>query len=207
MSLTEHVDPAIALIEQRLQAAEAAYLGSHAYFNQLTPADACLGSFLAHELDPAASRSVGGASQSLAALLGADDEFTTPLRRAVATVVTAGYLTMLTTEDPPGSDWVRDRDPESLWRFWASHLKPSSIPALGIPDRLADLVGRDGGRYLEAEIARLGLRPGLLRRRVVSQRCSELARSGLVLRVGQTAHCSDAEFARTRLERAELPVA
>ncbi len=197
MSLTEHVDPAIELIEHGFRNGPGpdalAYLRSHAYFNQLAPADACLDSFLTYELDRAHD------DASLGAIVGAHDEVAVPLHRTVATVITAGYLTMLSTEDPPGSDWVPHRDAESLWRFWVSHLRPTAIPALGIPADLADSVGRDCGGHLEGEIARLGLRPGFFRRRTLSQRCSELGRFGLVLRVGQTTFCSDAEFGRAEV--------
>jgi hypothetical protein len=203
MSLTVHVDPAIELIEHRFRngpgPAGLAYLRSHAFFNQLAPADACLDSFLTYELDPRARRRVGGnGDASLAAILGPDDEFAVPLRRAVATVIASGYLTMLSMEDPPGSDWVPQRDPESLWRFWVSHLRPTATVALGIPVELAASVGRDGGGHLEAEISRLGLKPGFLRRRAVAHRCSEIAKFGLLLRVGQTPACSDAEFERSK---------
>lgn len=203
MSLTAHVDPAIELIEHRFRngpgATGLAYLRSHAYFNQLSPADACLDSFLTYELDPPAVRSLGGDDASLGAIVGPDDEFAVPLRRAVAAVITSGYLTMLSIEDPPGSDWVSNRDAESLWRFWVSHLRPTATVALGIRAELAESVGRDGGAHLEAEIARLGLKPGLLRRRALSRRCSELAKFGLVLRVGHTTACSDAEFERPQV--------
>ena len=64
MSLTAHVDPAIELIEHRFRngpgANGLAYLRSHAYFNQLSPADACLDSFLTYELDPSTVRPLGG---------------------------------------------------------------------------------------------------------------------------------------------------
>jgi hypothetical protein len=210
MSLTAHVDPAIELIERRFRngpgANDLAYLRSHAYFNQLSPGDACLDSFLTYELDSSADRPLGGnGDASLGAIVGPDDEFAVPMRRAVATVIASGYLTMLSTEDPPGSDWVPDRDAESLWRFWVSHLGPTATLALGIPAELAKSVGRDGGAHLEAEIARLGLKPGLFRRRVLSHRCSELARFGLLLRVGQTTACSDAEFERSQVADPAVP--
>ncbi len=165
MSLTAHVDPAIELIEHRFRsgpgATGLAYLRSHAYFNQLSPADACLDSFLGYELDPSAVRPLGGNGDgSLGVIVGRDEAFAVPLRRAVAAVITSGYLTMLSIEDPPGSDWVPNRDAEALWRFWVSHLRPTGILALGIPAELAESVGRDGGAHLEAEIARLGLKPG-----------------------------------------------
>jgi hypothetical protein len=202
MSLTAHVDPAIELIEHRFRNGPGpdglAYLRSHAFFNQLAPVDACLDSFLTYELDPSAARPVGG-DASLGAIVGPQDEFALPLRRAVATVIASGYLTMLSTEDPPGSDWVPNRDAESLWRFWAGHLRPTATLALGIPAELADSVGRDGAGHLEAEIARLGLRPGLFRRRALSNRCSEIGKFGLVLRTGQTTACDDAEFERSQV--------
>ena len=210
MSLTAHVDPAIDLIARRFRNAPGpsglAYLQSHAYFNQLSAADACLECFLSYELDPSAGRPVGtNGDGSLGEMIAPDDEFAVPLRRAAATVVAAGYLTMLSVEDPPGFDWVKSRDPESLWRFWVSHLRPNAAAALGIPAGFADSVGRDGGAHLEEEINRLGLMPGLLRRQAVSQRCQELARFGLVLRAGQTIACSDAQFERFKAaEQGEL---
>jgi hypothetical protein len=192
MSLTEHVDPAIELIEHRLRNGREprglTYLRSHAYFNQLAPADACLDSFLDYELDPKAAGPLGGRGQApLGRMVDATGEFAAPLRRAVATVISSGYLAMLSTEDPPGSAWVPDRDAASLWRFWVGHLRPSAIPALDIPADLAASVGRAGGAHLAAELARLGLRPGVFRRRALTQRCSELGRFGLLLRAGQTA--------------------
>ena len=203
MSLTAHVDPAIELIEHRFRdgpgANHLAYLRSHAYFNQLSPADACLDSFLTYELDSSTARPLGGGGDaSLGAILGSADEFALPIRRALATVMAAGYLATLSIEDPPGSDWVPSRDAESLWRFWVSHLRPSATLALDIPAELAESVGRDGGAYLMGEIARLGLKPGLFRRRALTNRCSQLARFGVVLRAGQTTACSDAEFERSQ---------
>src|SRR5688572_6779891 len=143
MSLTAHVDPAIDLIARRFRNAPGsrglAYLHSHAFFNQLAPADACLDSFLTYELDPSAGRpDEADGDDSLGTILGPHDEFTVPLRRAVAIVVASGYLTMLSIEDPPGFDWVKSRDSESLWRFWVSHLRPSATVALGIPAGFAD---------------------------------------------------------------------
>jgi len=201
VSLTEHVDPAIELIEHGFRdfpggPAALAYLRSHAYFNQLPPADACLGSLLDYELDPESSRPVGGSGKSLAAIVGPHNEVAEPLRRAVATTITASYLAMLSTEDPPGSDWVPGRDAESLWRFWVDHLGPAATLVFGIPDRFGTSVTRDGSGYLEAEVKRLGLGPGFLQRKTLSQRCAELSRFGLVLRAGQTTACSDAEFGR-----------
>jgi hypothetical protein len=210
MSLTAHVDPAIELIEQRFrsrpEANDLAYLRSHAYFNQLSPADACLDSFLSYELDPSADPLLGGnGDAALGAIVGPADECAVPLRRAVAAAIASGYLTMLSIEDPPGSDWVPSRDAKSLWRFWVSHLRPTAALALGIPAELAESVGRDGGAHVEAEIARLGLKPGLFRRRALTHRCSELAKFGLVLRVGQTTAYSDAEFERFQVaEEGEL---
>ncbi|MFL5870945.1 MAG: hypothetical protein ACJ75R_07670 [Solirubrobacterales bacterium] len=203
MSLTAHVDPAIELLEHRfrsrLGASDLAYLRSHAYFNQLSPADACLDSLLTYELDPSAGAPLGvNGGASLGAIVGVAGEFAVPVRRALAAVIASGYLTMLSSEDPPGSDWVPNRDAEALWRFWVRHLSPTSALALGIPPELAESVGRDGGAYLEAEIARLGLKPGLFRRRALSHRCAELAKFGLLLRVGQTTACSDAEFERSQ---------
>jgi hypothetical protein len=199
--VTEHVDPAINLIEERFRAYEGgpvglAYLRSHAFFNQLAPADECLSSFLGYELDPGSRRAVGGEGRPLGGLVGPHDEVAEPLREAVATTITASYLTMLSTEDPPGSDWVPGRDAESLWSFWVDHLSPAAILAFRIPDRFVASVARDGGKYLEDEVARLGLRPGFLQRRAVAQRCAEIGRFGLLLRVGQTSACSDSEFAR-----------
>jgi hypothetical protein len=50
VSLTINVDPAVALIEHRFDGDRGpeslAYLRSHAYFNQLPAADACLERFL-----------------------------------------------------------------------------------------------------------------------------------------------------------------
>jgi hypothetical protein len=196
MSLTEHVDPAIELIEPRFRdqpGPELTYLRSHAFFNQLAPADACLSSFLAYELDPGAAGPVGGGRAWLGAILGRQEELAEPLRRAVAVAVTSSYLAMMTTEDPPGSDWTAERDAESLWRFWIGHLRPAGILAFGIPARFVRSAEQEGGRYLESEIKRLGLQPGLLRRRALSARCNELSRFGLLLRLGQTNRRSEAE--------------
>jgi hypothetical protein len=186
-TLIDNVDPAIEVIAHRYGPDGLAYLQSHAYFNQLGPADACLDSFAEYELDPA-----GG----LGRLLGPHDEVGEPLRRAVATTVTASYLAMLMTEDPPGSGWVPGRDAESLWTFWMGHLAPAAMPAFSIPEQFADAVRSEGGAHLESEIKRLGLWPGFFARKPLVQRCAEISRFGLVLRVGQTEACSDAEFGR-----------
>jgi hypothetical protein len=190
-SLIESVDPAIELIGHRYRNGSGpdglAYLQSHAYFNQLAPADECLRSFVAHELDP------GG---GLGGILGVHDAVSVPLQRAVATTVTSSYLAMLMTEDPPGSGWVPGRDGEALWAFWMSHLAPAAMPAFAIPERFADSVCREGGAHLEAELKRLGLWPGFFQRKAVAHRCTELARFGLILRIAQTDACSDAEFER-----------
>jgi hypothetical protein len=204
MSLTAQVDRAIELIEHRYRnapgASDLAYLRSHAYFNQLSPADACLDALITYELDPSSVQPFGGnGDASLGTIVGRDDEFAVPLRRAVAVVIASGYLMMLSIEDPPGSAWVPNRDAEALWRFWVSHLRPTATLALGVPTELAESVGRDGGAHLVAEINRLGLKPGLFRRRVLAHRCSQLARFGLLLRVGQTTACSDAEFERSQV--------
>ena len=202
VSLTEHVDAAIGLIEDRIGAFQGgppgiAYLRSHAFFNQLSPADECLARFLDYELDPDARRALGGEGKGLGALVGPYEEVAVPLRHAGATTVTASYLTMMSTEDPPGSDWVPGRDAESLWSFWVEHLGPAAILALRIGEGFVTSVSRDGGGYLEDEVARLGLRPGFLQRRAVAQRCSEISRFGVLLRAGQTSACSESEFART----------
>ena len=143
MSLTAHVDPAIELIARRFRNAPGpsglAYLQSHAYFNQLAPADACLDSLLSYELDPSAGRpagSDGDGDGSLGEIIEPGDEFAFPLRRAVATVVASGYLTMLSVEDPPGFDWVKSRDPSPCGdsgsatcappRRWRSESPPGS---------------------------------------------------------------------------------
>src|SRR5689334_761942 len=143
MALIENVDPAIELIEGRFEgergATELAYLRSHAYFNQLAPADACVGALVDDELQGL-----------LGAIIDVPDDRTVALRTAVATTITASYLTMMSTEDPPGSDWTPDRDADSLWRFWNDHLGPGAILAFGLPARFADSVARDGGRRLEA---------------------------------------------------------
>ena len=192
VSVTETVDPAIELIEHRFRGErgpdELAYLRSHAFFNQLAPADACVRSFVEHELDPDVSWSAGGeAGTSLGMLLGPPGDVADPLRRAVATTLTSSYLTAMSAEDPPGSEWVPGRDAEALWEFWVGHLRPSAVLALDIPDDFLSSVRRDGGRLLEAEIRRLGLAPGFFRRRTVSQRCADISGFGVLLRVGQTA--------------------
>jgi hypothetical protein len=206
VTLTDSVDPAIGLIEHRFGNGNGpeglAYLRSHAYFNQLVPADECLRSFVTYELDPAGAGPVGGAGRALGKLVGPHDEVSVPLRQAVAATVTASYLALLMTEDPPGSSWVPGRDAESLWTFWMSHLSPAAMPAFAIPERFADSVRREGGAHLESEIKRLGLWPGFFQRKPLVQRCSEISRFGLLLRAGQTTVCSDAEFARSQPVRA-----
>ena len=206
MSVTENVDPAIELIEGRYQNGREpdglAYLRSHAFFNQLAPADACLDCFLAYELDPAADEPVGGdGKSSLGAIVGPQEEFVEPLHRAVAITVTSSYLTMMSIEDPPGSSWVPRRDAESLWSFWVDHLRSAAPIAFALPGEFVRTVGRDGRSYLEAEIARMGLTPGFRRRRALSHRCSEISKFGLLLRLGQTTACSDAEFQRSQTSR------
>jgi hypothetical protein len=203
MSLTDNVDAATELIERRFQSQHGperlAYLRSHAYFNQLPPADACLSCFLTYELDPTAVEPVGGDGKaSLGTLVGPQEDLAEPLRRVVATTVTSSYLTMLSIEDPPGSNWVSDRNAESLWRFWVDHLRSVATVAFGIPAEFAGSVGREGGAQLESEIERLGLKPGFFRRRAISQRCSEISKFGLLLRLGQTTGCSDTEFERSQ---------
>ena len=206
MSLTDSVDPAIELIEHRFGNGNGpeglAYLQSHAYFNQLAPADDCLRSFVTYELDPAGAGPVGGAGRALGELIGPHDEVMVPLHRAVAATVTASYLAMLMTEDPPGSSWVPGRDAESLWTFWMGHLAPAAMPAFAIGERFADTACREGGAHLESEIKRLGLWPGFFQRKSLSQRCSEISRFGLLLRAGQTTVCSNAEFERSQPVRA-----
>lgn len=199
MSLTAHVDPAIDLIEDRLNGERGpesvAYLRSHAYFNQLPAADACLERFLDYELHPRGRAVVGGEGGApLGALVRPSDDLAEPLRRAIATTICASYLTMMSLEDPVGGDWVRGREAERLWDFWVSHLRDTATVAFGLPDRFVASAGREGGGHLEAEIKRLGLMPGLLKRRGVVERCFQLSRSGLMLRLGQTTTCSDAEF-------------
>jgi hypothetical protein len=203
MSVTENVDPAIELIEGRYQHGRGpdglAYLRSHAFFNQLPPADACLNRFLTYELDPAADEPVGGDGRaSVGAIVGPQDELAEPLRRAAAVTVTSSYLAMMLIEDPPGSSWVPNRDAEPLWTFWIDHLGSTATVAFAIPDDLVRSVEREGGAYLEAEIARFGLKPGFRRRRALSHRCFEISRFGLLLRLGQTTGCSDPEFERSQ---------
>ncbi len=198
MSLTAFVDPAIDLIEDRLEGdrgpESAAYLRSHAYFNQLPAADACLERFLDYELDPGTGGAAGGDGRPLGELIPLPDDLYEPLRRAVGTTICASYLAMMSLEDPVGGDWVPERGAEQLWAFWISHLRETATVAFGLPARFVASVSREGGSGLEAEIKRLGLMPGFLRRRGVSRRCAELSRSGLMLRLGQTTACSEAEF-------------
>jgi hypothetical protein len=203
MSVTESVDPAIELIEHRFQGRSGpdglAYLRSHAFFNQLAPADACLSCFLGYELDSASVEPVGDDGEgSLGALVRPQDELVEPLRRAVANTITASYLTMMSIEDPPGSDWLADRDAQSLWRFCVAHLRSTATVALGIPAEFVGSVGKEGGGELKSEIERLGLKPGFRRRRALSERCFEISKFGLLLRLGQTTGCSDAEFERSQ---------
>ena len=199
MALTTHIDPAIELIEHRLHddrgPESLAYLRSHAYFNQLPAADACLDCLLEFELYPGGVGAVAGVGRAaMGDLIEPPDDLAEPLRRAVATTITSSYLAMMSLEEPVGGDWVPDRDPERLWSFWISHLRETATVAFGLPRRFVTSVGREGGAGLEAEIKRLGLMPGFLKRRGVSERCFQLSRYGLMLRLGQTTACSKAEF-------------
>jgi hypothetical protein len=198
MLLTARVDPAIDLIEHRFQddrgPESLRYLRSHAYFNQLPAADACLDRFLDYELDPTVAAVDGNGNASLGEMIKPHGDLAGPLRVAAATTITASYLAMMSLEDPVGGDWVPGRDAERLWSFWIRHLRDTATVAFGLPGRFVTSVGREGGAGLEAEIKRLRLMPGLLKRRGVSDRCAQLSRFGLILRLGQTTACSKAEF-------------
>jgi hypothetical protein len=199
VTLTTHIDSAIELIEHRFHGDRGpeslAYLRSHAYFNQLPAADACLDRFLDYELHPGAAGTLGGDGKgALGDLIQPLDDLVEPLRNAVATTICSSYLRMMSLEDPVGGDWVPERAAERLWNFWISHLRDTATVAFGLPGRFVASVGREGGAGLEAEIKRLGLLPGLLKRRGVSDRCVQLSKFGLMLRLGQTTGCSKAEF-------------
>jgi hypothetical protein len=136
----------------------------------------------------------GDGRASLAQMVKPPADLAGPLRVAVASTMTASYLTMMSLEDPVGGDWVAGRDAERLWNFWIGNMRETATVAFGLPGRFVDSVERDGGAGLETEIKRLGLMPGLLKRRGVSERCAQLSRLGLMLRLGQTTACTDEEF-------------
>ncbi|MEK6327904.1 MAG: hypothetical protein AABM66_10360 [Actinomycetota bacterium] len=203
MSLSTSVEGAIDLIAHRLQGVrgpetlDQLHLG--AFQGQLPAADSCLDCFLRLELSPIANAPVGGDGKvALGAALGPEGETAEALRRAVATTMTGSYLTMLGLEDPVGSDFVEGRDSEQLWRFWIDHMRSTATLAFGVPGKFAGSVRREGGAQLESEIKRIGLAPGLLRRRAASERCGLIAVFGLLLRLGQTKGCDDATFERSQ---------
>ena len=203
MHLGVSMDSAIDAISHRFQGGRGAQalteLRSGLFHEQLLIADPCLDCFLRLELDAAASAPVGGDGKAaLGAGLGTTGETAELVRQAVARTITGSYLTMLALEDPVGSGFVAGRDSEQLWRFWIDHMRGTSTLAFGVPGEFVGSVRREGGSLLESEIKRIGLMPGRLRRRGVSDRCGLIAVFGLLLRLGQTDGCDTATFERSQ---------
>ena len=200
MPLSTSVDSTIDTIAHRFQGdrgaeAVAQLRSTGAYQDQLLVADPCLDRFLDLELDPAAPAPVGGEGRvALGTVLRPDDERAEALRDSLAVTMTGSYLTMIGIEQPVGSEFVKGRGSEELWRFWIDHMRSTATLAFGVPGKLVGSVRTEGGALLESEIKRLGLMPGPLRRRGISGRCGSIAVYGLVLRLGQTALCDDASF-------------
>jgi hypothetical protein len=203
MPLSTSVDSAIGVISHHFQGVRGeearSQLRSRDYQDQLSAAESCLDCFLNLELDPAATAPVGGDGKvALGAALAPNDERVGALRDAVSVTMTGSYLTMMGLEDPVGSDFVPGRDSEQLWRFWIDHMRGTATLAFGVPGDFVGSVRREGATYLEGEIKRIGLMPGLLRRRRVSDRCGLIAVFGLLLRLGQTDGCDDDAFERSQ---------
>ncbi len=202
MTLEAALQHAADVLEPRWERGDqaAATVRNTDFGDQLATADACLSRFLDRELDPGACEPVGGYGKaSLGSLLTSKgDELPAEARDAAATGVAIGYASIFLVEPQVGTEFRPDRSPEDVWAYWIDMLRPTAPLAAGVP---ADFVGRVrvmAADHLGEEFGRLGLRPGVLKRRALTERTGLLGISGMTLRLAQTDAVSDSELEEAR---------
>lgn len=195
--LTDAVEEATDRIAHRMQgptgADALARLRKAGFGHELVSADTCAARFLELELDPQAEEPVGGEGRAaLGAFLRLEGDDRDELGKSVAVALGMSYLTMLTIEGD--NEHLDARTAPELWAWWIDHMRPTATLAYGLPGDFVASDRSEGRDFLLAEIKRLGLMPGALRRRGLSDRLWMIAGAGTLLRLGQTSAVPDGDI-------------